>query len=376
MYIYTNVMQKTPKIAILATGDELINGDIINTNGQFIAQTLFDHHMQPGLQLTASDDLDDITQSITYLLEHHQGLITIGGLGPTSDDLTCSALSNAIDQPLVFDELSWQHIQTRLKSLNVTIPESNKKQCYFPKGARILENTRGTANACYINHHGKPIFMLPGPPHECRPLLAQHVLPIFHKHGFIQDFETAHWLLIGLSEAHIAEQLDGIARDYPVHVGYRAAMPYIEVKLYSKDRKAFNHVKQQFLNIITPHMVSDNRKTASELFYDHLTKRSTPITIIDNATKGTLASKLLTPDTYKKVIFPDHPMQHTQITFIVDGLHRYWEQQTCQFYEIDIVMLRPRNPAKCKRIKVPNRDNSSLHYTVEFLCWTLYQMTV
>ncbi len=376
MYIYTNVMTKTPKIAILATGDELINGDIANTNGQFIAQTLFDHHMRPGLQLTVSDNLDDITQAINYLLEHHQGLITIGGLGPTSDDITRNALSKAIDQPLIFDDLSWQHIQTRLKSLNLAVPESNKQQCFFPETARILENTRGTANACYVNHHGKPIFMLPGPPHECRPLLTQHVLPIFHKHGFIQYFETAHWFLLGLSEAQIAEQLDAIAKDLPVHLGYRAAMPYIEVKLYSKDKKVFESLKRKFLNIIKPHLVSDNRKTASVLFYDYLTKLSTPITIIDNATKGTLASKLLTPNTYKKVIFPDHPMQHAQITFIVDGLHRYWAQQACQFYEIDIVMLRPHKPAKSKRIKIPNRGNSSLHYTVEFLCWTLYQMAI
>src|SRR5262249_55359345 len=121
-----------PKIAILATGDELTTGDILNTNGQIIAQTLKDHGFLMGMHVIASDDENEITEAINFLLHDHPILITIGGLGPTSDDRTRFALSRAINQPLVFNEASWNHITSRLTSLHLHVHEANKQQALFP----------------------------------------------------------------------------------------------------------------------------------------------------------------------------------------------------------------------------------------------------
>lgn len=360
-------------IGILATGDELTTGDILNTNGKFIAQTLFDHNITPGMQLTVRDNQSELEQGMRYLLEHHDALITIGGLGPTSDDRTRFALARVLQKELVFDEASWQHIQQRLAQLNLDIPQSNRQQCLFPEGAEILKNEFGTANSCYILHNNKPIFMLPGPPRECKPLLKKFLLPKLTAHGLIEELYKAHWLLMGVSEGQLAEQLDALAQQYDVQVGYRASMPYLEVKLFSSDSSTFEQAKAAFLKIITPFIVSNNRQTAHDLLYEHIKQSSKPITIIDNATHGLLATQLLTPDTYKKVTFPEHPMTNTELTIIISGMHRYWQQQHCNLYVLDILILQPMQMARSLQIKVPNRGQRSLEYASAFLCWKIYQ---
>ena len=359
-------------IGILATGDELTTGDILNTNGKFIAQTLFDHNIQPGMQLTVRDNQLELEDAMHYLLERHDALITIGGLGPTSDDRTRFALANVINKKLLFDQNSWEYIKQRLNKRKLEIPPSNRQQCLFPEGATLIENKFGTANSCYILHNNKPIFMLPGPPHECRPLLETYLLPVLSQHGLIKPLHKAHWSLLGASEGYLAEQLDPIAKKLHVTVGYRADTPYVEVKLFAEDKLVFSQAKQMFLNVIEPFIVSTDRQTARDLLYDHLKKLEKPITIIDNATKGYLACQLLTPDTYKKITFPEHPIANTNLTIIISGMHRYWEQQNCNLYTVDILILEPYQPARSMQIKIPNRSHRSLHYACEYLCWKIY----
>lgn len=368
-------MNQQHRIAILATGDEITNGDILNTNGQFIAQTLFDHNIQPGMQLSVRDNQQELEQAMCYLLEHHDGLITIGGLGPTSDDRTRFALANVLQKNLSFHEPSWRQIEHLLTHYKLDIPESNRQQCEFPDGATILENDNGTANACFCMHTKKPIFMLPGPPRECKPLMSKYIIPILNNLHFKQTLHKVNWLTLGFSEGHIAEKLDKLVENTNVQVGYRAAMPYIEIKLSSTDEHEFNAMRARFIKTIAPNIVSDNHKTAKELFYDYIMTLDKSITIIDNATKGYLASQLLTPETYRKITFPDHPMHNADKTFIIDGLKRYWSKTSSNLYVIDIVLLQHRQPATALQIKIPNRGTRSLYYASEYLCWHLLHLS-
>jgi nicotinamide-nucleotide amidase len=360
-------------IGILATGDELTTGEILNTNGKYIAQTLFDHNIIPGMQLTIRDNQEELEEGMRYLLEHHDALITIGGLGPTSDDRTRFALAKVLDTELIFDEASWQQIQDRLIGLSLEIPESNRQQCLFPKDAQILPNKNGTANSCYILHDNKPIFMLPGPPRECRPLLEKYLLPKLAERGLIEQQFKAHWTLMGVGEGQLAEQLDKAAKQLKVQVGYRATMPYIELKLFSSNKENFAKAKAVFEKAIEPYVVSTTRETARDLLYSMIKELKKPITIIDNATHGYLSTQLLTPDTYKKVTFPEHPMANTGLTIIVNGLLRYWKQLNSNLFVLDILILEPMKPARSMQIKVPNRGQRSLEYATEYLCWKIYR---
>lgn len=161
------------KIALLATGDEISNGDILNSNAQIIAQTLTKHGMRIGMHMTVVDNTPEIVQALTFLLQTHRAVIMTGGLGPTSDDLTRYALSEVVGQPLVFDEATWNAICDRFKLLGYAgePPAGNHQQALFPKGATIITNPNGTAAGCAVQYREQFIFMLPGPPFECLPMV-------------------------------------------------------------------------------------------------------------------------------------------------------------------------------------------------------------
>ena len=130
-------------VALLATGDEICNGDIINSNSQEIAQRLFNQGIHVKTHMTVSDNLTDLETAMQFLLQDHHALIITGGLGPTSDDLTREALSHVLQRPLIFDEPTWHAIVARLNRFGFhTPPESNKQQALFPTGATIIPNPK------------------------------------------------------------------------------------------------------------------------------------------------------------------------------------------------------------------------------------------
>src|SRR3990167_1620136 len=272
------------KIALLATGDEISNGDILNSNAQEIAQRLFNNGMSIGMQMVTPDNLNEIETAIRFLLEEHRALIITGGLGPTSDDITRFAFSNALHSPLVFNETIWETIVARLKHFGYdTPPETNRQQALFPKEATVIPNPNGTAAGCLLKQKEQFIFMLPGPPVECLPMVESVVLPTLKDANFQQIFYHQKWLLFGVSEGQIAEELDAVAKPFQCKTGYRLAYPYIEFKLYSNHEKDFTTLVPLIEKIVAPYLICDGRHTASELLKKQLSSSPLLLTVCDTA---------------------------------------------------------------------------------------------
>ena len=272
-------------IALLATGDEICNGDIINSNAPEIARRLFAAGMQVDTHMVVADQRDAIKQAMEFLLKKHRALIITGGLGPTSDDLTRFALSDVLDKPLKFNDKIWEEIVSRLKRFGyLTPPESNRQQALFPEDATVLQNANGTAAGCAAEYNGQLIFMLPGPPAECLPMLHEYVLPRLKAAGFQHINYHKNWLLFGVSEGEMAEKLDDLAKPYACTTGYRICHPYLEFKLHSNQAADFNALLPLIENKIAPYIVADGQKTASELLKQTLRTLKQPLLICDLAT--------------------------------------------------------------------------------------------
>jgi nicotinamide-nucleotide amidase len=361
------------RIALLATGDEIINGDILNTNTQEISRRLFDNGMRIGMHMTASDNLPDIESAMTFLLNSHRGLIITGGLGPTSDDITRFALSHVLQKPLLFNEKVWDTICERIKKFgHKVVPESNRQQALFPEGSQIIPNANGTAAGCYIYHENKIIFMLPGPPFECFPMIDTVMLPELAKAGFQQKIFHKSWYLFGVSEAKMAEELEEILKSYDCIPGYRIFYPYLEFKIQSKNEKDFNAAIAQIEKIITPHLIGNGKQIASELLRKKL--ETTSLKICDEATGGLLESTLTTSATFGKIYFV--PEETADIT--IKGLKEFWSgnlevKQT----ELEFVFgtLRDgRSAASSGRtensfsVQIPAHGVRVRQYAMEFIC--------
>lgn len=356
------------KVGILSTGDELINGDVLNTNSQSIALELYNHFVPPGLHLTAGDEQAQIEESLRFLLKNHQAVIISGGLGPTSDDRTRFALSEVLNETLEFNEACWQRIVARLQSFSLPIPENNRSQCLFPGGAKILANANGTAAGCLVVQDQKPIFMLPGPPHECMPMLQQDVLPYLIENGFSYPQYRCEWLLLGVSEGSIAALLDPLLAASNCNLGYRINWPYLEVKLQACEHLEFEKIHRQIERLIGLNSVSSHKEKASQRLKQWIIANEPTLIIDDQMSGGLLATLLSSPESYKYLQFTQLPAERHDYRIVLTGLENYW-QNIQEPNLINLVIFKNQSLIHQQTMQVPFRKERTPLYATELCCW-------
>lgn len=362
------------KIAILNTGSELITGDILNTNGQYAASILQDHGFSMGIHLMVTDDQHQIEQSLEFLLSHHAAIIITGGLGPTSDDLTRFALAEVIKEPLVFHPASWKRITDRVAKRHTTCPENNRVQALFPEHAEIFPNALGTADGCVATQNGQWIYLLPGPPNEFKAMFHHFVLPHLIHAKLNQKTYRASWLLMNVSEGHIANMLDPLISQMPgAELGYRVYYPYLEVKLKSMEHSAFLKYCERIEQKIQPFTVSKAKETASEQLKQYIKQTKKELFIQDCATGGILESHLLDAENYPYLHF-SMPDQKNGASFYihVEGLHHFWERSPDATTSADItIYMEHKNHTRQLEARVPVLTNNPRLYAAETCAWLL-----
>lgn len=364
----TREIEISHKIAILATGDEISQGDIINSNSQETALRLVNKGMHVRMHMVAPDSIHEIEEAIRFLLDSHQALIITGGLGPTSDDLTRYALGNVLQLPLVFDNPTWEAICERFKHYGYgTPPESNRQQALFPAGSTVIPNAMGSAAGCIARHNNKLIFMLPGPPVECLPMIDNTVLTTLIQSGFQHASFHKKWFLFGVSEGKIAEELDTIAKPYDCITGYRISYPYVEFKLHSKNQHDFNTLTVLIEETIQPYLVGTGQDIASNVLKQKLSNTKHVISICDNATGGALEATITTPKTRPRLIFTDNKID--QATIEINGLQEYWQEKK----DTSQTQLEMTINGNKKSFTIPYRQIRCIEYAVEFISWRIYE---
>jgi nicotinamide-nucleotide amidase len=357
------------KIALLATGDEIVRGDILNTNCQEIALRLANAGMEPGLQAITPDVIKDIEHCIRFLLSTHQALIITGGLGPTSDDLTRYALANYLNRELVFDNATWDTICARLNKFGIPVPpDSNRQQALFPEGAITIPNPNGTAAGCYLQIGEQFMFMLPGPPLECLPMVDTVVLKILTAANFPHISFHKKWLLFGASEGKVAEELDAIAKPFDCLTGYRLWHPYLEFKIYSSNEKDFNAVTALLEKSLAPYLLGDGQQTTAAILQNKLISANLSLEIADYATGGALQSAILTPETFSHLSFSTIPKGLARVE--IQGLKEYWQHSDATLTSIELTFFNAGKEAYAT-FELPFRGKRVIAYAVQFICHKL-----
>ncbi|MEL7649597.1 MAG: competence/damage-inducible protein A [Sedimentibacter sp.] len=167
---------------ILCVGTELLHGDIVNTNAQYISKKLAEIAIDVHYQSVVGDNPDRIRKAFETGFSRADLVISTGGLGPTQDDITKDALAEYFNAEMTYNESSYQHVKEMYSRFRKDLPNNNKRQAYFPKGSIILNNPNGTANACIYRGEDsqgniKTGILLPGPPKEMEPLIDNEVIP-------------------------------------------------------------------------------------------------------------------------------------------------------------------------------------------------------
>ncbi|MBZ9637283.1 competence/damage-inducible protein A [Clostridium sp. FP1] len=197
------------KAEILAVGTEILLGDIVNTNAQYIAKRLADLGIAVYHQSVVGDNPERLLEAYRLAFSRADLVITTGGLGPTKDDLTKEVAFEYFGKKSVVHEASMKIIEGYFKEMNKPMAKSNVKQAYFPVDAVILPNNNGTAPGCIIEENGKVVALLPGPPREMKPMFEEAVVPYLEK--FQQGVLVSKVLrVIGVGESSAEEMIEDI----------------------------------------------------------------------------------------------------------------------------------------------------------------------
>lgn len=314
-------------IALLATGDEIVSGDLVNTNAATIANLLEQYRFQVSCHLSVRDNLKDMIQALHWLMRSNRIIITIGGLGPTTDDLTRQAVSSVSHKKLVFNPAVWERIQESFARHQRPCPEINKRQAYFHEGAIIWNNTNGTAQASVFSITSHSFIQLPGPPKECLPLVEKKLIPFLNSQELKKAPMRHTRMLLGAGESPIAQMLEPLCAQLPLTLAFRASPPYLEVKFFTYTR---NLDLTTIDSALAPWCIAHRRVHCQSLFERHLDNLtpSCPFYIKKHNTSNTTCLKWLntarnirTPPTHTPiwknacVSVYSHPPSKTLTTF-------------------------------------------------------------
>ncbi len=165
------------KAEIICVGTELLMGQVLNTNEQYIASHLTDAGIGLNHSSVVGDNPGRLRDAVSLAKSRSDVIILTGGLGPTDDDLTKETVSAAFGKNLVFHPECMEKMISYLKEAGRNITKNNEKQAYLPDGCRVIENNNGTAPGCIIEEGDKCAVMLPGPPREMVPMFEETVMP-------------------------------------------------------------------------------------------------------------------------------------------------------------------------------------------------------
>lgn len=169
------------KAEILTVGTEILLGDIVNTNSQFLAKELANLGIEVYYQGSIGDNEERLLEVFDESLKRSDLVITTGGLGPTKDDITKEVAAKYFNQELILNEPSLKQLKKYFKDRNLKLSQNNLKQIYFPKDAIILENLNGTAPGAILRKDNKTIIVMPGPPKEMKLMFEKSVRPYLEK---------------------------------------------------------------------------------------------------------------------------------------------------------------------------------------------------
>lgn len=228
------------KVAIVSTGDELVSGRIADTNAQWLADRCGTLGLDVVAVLAVGDDQERIAWAWEQALGRADVVVSTGGLGPTSDDLTTETVAALLGEPLRFDEAVADRIRAMFRAMGREMPENNLKQALFPASSTVIPNPLGTAPgyraACSRGGAERHLVILPGVPREMHRMFDETVRP------WLESLTDARTVVVsrtfqtfGVSESALDERVGRVISPDEARIGYRASFPKIAVKLLVRD---------------------------------------------------------------------------------------------------------------------------------------------
>jgi nicotinamide-nucleotide amidase len=223
-------MTRLAPAAVFCIGTELTRGEINNTNATWLADRLTAVGLEVSSIDVVADDAGAITSALERLSQSNVLVVTTGGLGPTTDDITSATVAHWLGVRRLRNAVVLDGLVERLARAGRQLTASNAQQADFPEGAEILKNPNGTAPGFAVSRQACRLFFMPGVPREMRPMFESYVEPAARR--LVQGAQHQIRLrCFGVPESKLNDELSGLEAAHGIQVGYRAHFPEVQVKL-------------------------------------------------------------------------------------------------------------------------------------------------
>lgn len=283
------------KVEMLSTGDEVLHGQIIDTNAAWLADYFFNQGLPLTRRNTVGDNLDDLVAILRERSQHADILIVNGGLGPTRDDLSALAAATAKGEGLVLHEAWLTHMESFFNERGRIMVPGNRKQAEIPASAELVDNPVGTACGFAVRLNRCLMFFTPGVPSEFKVMVEKEVLPRLRARFDLPPPQVCLRLTtFGRSESDLAQSLDLLPLPPGVTLGYRSSMPIIELKLIgpAQQRHAMEALWPEVKRVAGESLIFEGTEGLPAQIAQQLQERQLGLTLSEQFTGGLVALQL------------------------------------------------------------------------------------
>lgn len=295
--LYVSESFNTINASIITIGDELLIGQVVDTNSAWIAREL----NKAGLWLKRRVSVGDRKEEIIKALDEESAgasvILITGGLGPTADDITKPVLCDYFGGKLVMHEETLNRVKAIFARLQRPMIERNTKQAEVPDVCTVIPNDRGTAPGMWFEKDGKIFVSMPGVPHEMKGMMSNYVLPKISQHFVLPFIDHRTLLTVGIGESFLAETIAEWEAALPAHIKLAYLPNYGMVRLRitgfgADDKTLQNELNEQFdalKKLVKEWMVVDEDLGLAEVVAALLQKKQATLSTAESCTGGYIA---------------------------------------------------------------------------------------
>ncbi|MDR3341014.1 MAG: CinA family nicotinamide mononucleotide deamidase-related protein [Candidatus Symbiothrix sp.] len=287
------------QIEIITIGDELLIGQVADTNSVWMAQELNKAGFDVCYKTTVGDNEPDILGAFENALSRAPVVLVTGGIGPTKDDITKKTLCKFFDTRLVFDETTLETVREVIRGYNKTLNELTKSQAFIPENCTVIQNKMGTAPITWFEKDGKILVSMPGVPYEMKWVMSNEIIPrlqtVFRSHGSIRH--RTFWVK-NYSESQLADRLETFENELPEHIklAYLPTSGLIRLRLTGKNAgedfldKTMEWQVGKLLDLLSVDIVSVEDADLEIILDKLLKEKGLTLSLAESCTGGKLAA--------------------------------------------------------------------------------------
>ncbi|MDE7130148.1 MAG: CinA family protein, partial [Alistipes sp.] len=290
------------KATVVTIGDEILIGQIVDTNTVSIARHLNSAGITVAEKISVADDADAICDTVRRALSASDLVIITGGLGPTKDDITKYTLAEMFGLRLIYNEPEAEHIRTLLARRGIEFGQLNRSQAMVPECCTVLHNAHGTAPGMWFDcgdDRSKVVVSLPGVPFEMEHLMQDEVMPRIKSRFELHSIVHRTMITRGIAESVLAATIASWEDALPagVKLAYLPSPNIVRLRLSAYDvdgRQMSAVIDNEFsklYNIIPDNIVGFEDATVERLVHELLTQRGATLAVAESCTGGAIASK-------------------------------------------------------------------------------------